>query len=118
MNSPEYLAIVRNGIQPKAARPQKVVVIGAGMAGLVAAYELLRAGHDPVILEARSRVGGRIETMREPFSHGLYAEAGAMRIPRSHKLTMAYVEKFNLPTRDFTMGNPKAYYYLCGQRYH
>ena len=49
-----------------------------GMAGLVAAYELKRQGHDPVVLEAQHRVGGRIYTLRS-FAPGLYAEAGAMR---------------------------------------
>src|SRR5262245_47044228 len=86
------------------------------MAGLVAASELARAGHDPVILEAQHRVGGRILTLREPFADGLWAEAGAMRLPRSHRLTMALIDRFDLPTRDFTMGNPQAYCWLCGVR--
>jgi monoamine oxidase len=109
-------AVIEHGL-PKTSRPRKVVIVGAGMAGLSAAYELLRAGHQPLILEARPRVGGRIYTLREPFTHGLYAEAGAMRIPRSHDLTMAYVEQFGLRTDPFTMGNPQAYYYLHGRRY-
>lgn len=117
MNTEQYLALMQKGLKPVAARPRKVVVVGAGIAGLTAAYELLRAGHNPVILEGRTRVGGRIETIREPFAPGLHAEAGAMRIPRSHALTMAYVEKFGLKTYPFTMGNPKTYYCLCGQRY-
>jgi len=85
---PKYLSIIENGLQPKATKPQKVIVVGAGMAGLVAASELLRAGHDPIILEAQQRVGGRVQTLREPFTSGLYAEAGAMRVPQSHALTM------------------------------
>jgi monoamine oxidase len=56
-------------------------VLGAGMAGLVAALELARQAHEPVVLEARHRVGGRILTLRG-FAGDLYAEAGAMRIPR------------------------------------
>lgn len=112
----DFLALARAGLQPKAARPKKVVIVGAGIAGLVAAYELLRAGHDPVILEAQQRVGGRIYTMRDPFAPGLYAEAGAMRIPKAHALTLAYVDKFGLTTSPFTMNNPKAFYYLGGRR--
>lgn len=113
----DYLTLIMEGLSPRATRPKKVVVVGAGMAGLVAASELLRAGHDPVIIEARGRVGGRVHTLREPFSDGLYAEAGAMRIPLCHALTMAYVAKFGLPTSPFTASNPKAFAYIHGRRY-
>lgn len=75
---------------------QKVIVIGAGLAGLSAAYELTGAGHDVTILEARARAGGRVYTVREPFSDGMYAEAGAARIPADHNLTLGYVKLFNL----------------------
>jgi len=109
----DYLSQIKNGLSPT-GNPQKIIIVGAGVAGLVAAAELLRAGHDPVILEAQQRVGGRVFTMREPFTHGLRAEAGAMRIPRAHDLTMAYIEKFNLPTAAFTMGNPNNYAYYGG----
>ncbi len=112
-----WLSLIQTGFQPKAAKPKKVIVVGAGMAGLVAAAELLRAGHDPLVLEAQQRVGGRVCTLREPFTDGLYAEAGAMRIPKAHALTMAYLEKFKVQTAPFTMGNPKAYYYLRGQKF-
>ena len=113
----DYVAVVRDGIGKhfEPGRPgKKVVIVGAGLAGLSAGYELHRAGHDPLILEARQRVGGRIYTMREPFSRGLYGEAGAMRIPRSHELTMAYIEKFGLPLSEFPMGNPQTYVYIGG----
>jgi len=107
--------IIAKGL-PKAAKPLRVIVLGAGMAGLVAAYELLRAGHDPVLLEGRPRVGGRIYTLRDPFAHGLHAEVGAMRIPKAHDLTLAYVNAFKLATIPFTMGNPKAYCHIGGVR--
>src|SRR3989440_603186 len=77
--------------------PQKILIIGAGMAGLSAGYELSQAGHDVIILEARTRPGGRVQTLREPFSDGLYAEAGAARIPDNHDLTLKYVKLFALP---------------------
>jgi monoamine oxidase len=94
---------------------KRVIIIGAGMAGLVAAYELARAGHDPLILEAQNRVGGRVYTLRT-FAPGLYAEAGAMRIPRVHDLTLGYVEHFALPLRPFVMGNPKGLVHVGGRR--
>jgi len=71
--------------------------VGAGMAGLVAGYELTQLGHDVTILEARTRPGGRVQTLREPFSDGLYAEAGAARIPENHDLTLKYVKLFDVP---------------------
>ena len=116
MPLPNYLSIIRDGL-PKTTRPRDIVIVGAGMAGLCAGYELLRAGHRPLILEAQQRVGGRVLTVREPFSDGLHAEAGAMRIPRSHALTMAYIEHFGLRTLPFTMNNPRAFYFLNGRRH-
>ncbi|MBA4179160.1 MAG: amine oxidase [Anaerolinea sp.] len=107
--------IARDGLGAASA-PQRVVVVGAGMAGLVAATELRRAGHQVTVLEGRERVGGRIYTMREPFTHGLRAEAGAMRIPKTHDLTLHYVDRYGLQTTPFTMNNPQAYLYLGGTR--
>src|SRR5215208_6224948 len=116
----DLLKIIETGldskveVDPSSAKPRRVIIVGAGMAGLVAGYELLRAGHNPVIIEAQNHVGGRVHTLREPFAPGLYAEAGAMRIPRAHELTMAYVDKFALNVSDFTMGNRDAYFYING----
>jgi monoamine oxidase len=112
----DYLSTIHQGLQPKATRA-KVVIVGAGIAGLVAGYELTRAGHEVIILEARQRVGGRVYTLREPFTNGVYAEAGAMRVPQSHLLTLAYIDKFKLGVSSFKIENPQAYYYLQGQRY-
>ena len=112
----DYVNVVKQGIAKnfKSERPKKVIIVGAGLAGLSAAYELLQAGHDPLIIEAQHRLGGRIYTMREPFARGLYGEAGATRFPRAHELTMAYIDKFELPISDFVMGNPQAHVYVGG----
>jgi monoamine oxidase len=112
----DYLALIANGLQPKPSQPQRIAIVGAGMAGLVAAHELLKAGHDPIVLEAQSRVGGRVLTLRQPFADGLFAEAGAMRLPASHRLTMAYVDAFGLKTSPFTASNPKGYYLFNGHK--
>lgn len=117
MTEKDYLRLIDQGLPLVPGPRKRVIVVGAGMAGLTAASELLRAGHDPIVLEAKQRVGGRIYTMRDPFTHGLYAEAGAMRIPRSHKLTLAYVEKFGLATHDFTMSNSEGWCHLFGRKH-
>lgn len=80
---------------------KKVLILGAGMAGLVAAYELSQLGHDVTVLEARTRPGGRVHTLRQPFSDGLFAEEGAARIPGNHDLTLKYVKAFELPLEPF-----------------
>jgi len=76
--------------------PKRVVILGAGLAGMVAGYELSQLGHNVTILEARMRPGGRAHTLREPFSDGLYAEAGAARIPDNHDLTLKYLKLFEV----------------------
>jgi monoamine oxidase len=112
---PAVLKTPSEGLEPIPQVPKRVIIVGGGVAGLVAAFELLRQGHDPLILEAQNRVGGRIYTLRD-FAPGLYAEAGAMRIPRVHDLTLEYCRLFGLELRPFVMGNPKSLVYLEGQR--
>jgi monoamine oxidase len=108
---------MRRGLRPPAVTPQTVIVVGAGMAGLTAALYLKRAGHRPVLLEGRSRAGGRIQTLREPFAPGLYAEAGAMRIPRSHELTIGFVREFALTLAPFISYSPASYCLIGGRRF-
>ena len=95
---------------------KRIVVLGAGLAGLCAAYELKRDGHDVTILEARSFAGGRVQTIREPFADGLYAEAGAIFVPDLHKLTMKYVRLFELNLIPPPPTPPSAVYYIRGNR--
>jgi monoamine oxidase len=86
------------------------------MAGLVAGYELSKLGHDVTLLEARTRPGGRVFTMHEPFADGLYAEAGAARIRDNHDLTLKYVKAFDLPLEPFYPSNLKAVRFDRGSR--
>jgi monoamine oxidase len=60
----------------------KIAVIGAGLAGLTAAYRLYQKGHDVEIFEARSRVGGRVFTVLMKNSEGTYStvEIGGQNI--------------------------------------
>jgi monoamine oxidase len=76
--------------------PKKVVVLGAGLAGMSAAYELVQAGHSATLLEARTRPGGRVFTLREPFADGLHVDVGANTLPSSHQYVMKYVKLFGL----------------------
>src|SRR5215468_3155121 len=86
--SPEQLK--RHG----AAR--RIIVVGAGLAGLSAGFELNEAGHDVTILEAQTRAGGRALSIRQPFSDNLYAEAGATGIAELNDLTLKYARLFGL----------------------
>ena len=88
------VSVVREGA------PRRVVVLGAGLAGLSAAYELGAAGHEVTVLEAQARAGGRVLTLRG-FDGGMYADAGAARIPDDHEWTLRYVRAFGLPLLPF-----------------
>ncbi len=101
---------------PGTAVPRKVIIIGAGLAGLSAAFELTKAGHDVTVLEAQTRPGGRVRTLREPFADGLYAEAGASRIPNHHHFTLDYARLFNLQLDPFQPPDLATVYHVRGKR--
>lgn len=89
----------------------KVAILGAGIAGLVCAYELERAGFEVTVLEARERVGGRNWTIRggskvqmvgeedqvASFADGLYFNAGPARIPSYHQGLLGYCRELGVP---------------------
>nr|AHE14843.1 StaO-like indole-3-pyruvic acid imine synthase [uncultured bacterium] len=84
--------------------PKAITVLGAGVAGLVAAYELERLGHRVEILEASGHIGGRVHTHRFGAAHEApFAELGAMRIRMDHELTQHYIGELGLTgeLRDF-----------------
>ncbi|MFB7607623.1 flavin monoamine oxidase family protein [Streptomyces gardneri] len=106
-------AVTRPGhvptLLPRARRRTRanstVSVVGAGMAGLVAAYELERLGFRVEVIEGSRRLGGRVHTHRFGASEGApFVELGAMRIPTAHHRTMRYVEHLGLAdqVRPFT----------------
>src|SRR5258708_40086557 len=76
----------------------RVVVVGAGLAGLTAALDLVQAGWDVVVLEARDRVGGRGHTLRGPFSQGQHAEAGGESIDDGPDQLLAVIKRFGRTT--------------------
>lgn len=89
----------------------RVVILGAGIAGMVAAWELRKGGYDCTILEARSRCGGRNWTIRNgtrvemtdgttqncEFEDGLYFNAGPARLPSQHVNILKYCREFGVP---------------------
>jgi monoamine oxidase len=100
----------------RAESSKKVIIIGAGLAGLSAAFELSRMGHEVTVVESRLRIGGRVYTLREPFSDGMYAEAGAARIPDNHQLTLKYIKLFGLTLDPFEPGALAQVAYIRGRR--
>ena len=80
---------------------RRVVVIGAGFAGLAAAYELKTAGYDVLLLEARNRVGGRVLSFPD-FAAGRNVEGGAELIGSNHPTWVAYAERFGLTFLDLS----------------
>ncbi|ALM82678.1 FAD-dependent oxidoreductase [Bordetella sp. N] len=91
-------------------RGRSVLVVGAGMAGLVAAYELMRLGFEVKVLEATARVGGRVHTLRRgdelrydegpaqrvAFDNDQYFNAGAARIPGTHDGILGYCRELGV----------------------
>lgn len=113
-------------LRPAPARPlergdggRRVVIVGAGLAGLVAGWELTRAGHDVTLLEAQTRPGGRVHTLRAPFSDGLHVDLGASELPDSHKRVRHYVDEFGLelmPWLEPRLGSLASVFHLGGRR--
>ncbi len=77
---------------------KRVLIAGAGIAGLVCAYELTRRGHEAVVLEASNRTGGHVKTVREGLTEGLYADAGGEHFTKpGYDLCWGYFKEFDLP---------------------
>jgi monoamine oxidase len=105
---------------------KKVVILGAGLAGMTAAYELGKLGYQIEILEARNFAGGRCQTARkgfalqelggEPqtcrFDEGLYINHGPWRIPLDHQSTLHYTREFDIPLEVMVNENDHAWVYM------
>ncbi|HEY7938203.1 MAG TPA: FAD-dependent oxidoreductase [Acidimicrobiales bacterium] len=87
----------RTAPRPDGSAGRRVVVVGAGLSGLTCALDLVAAGWDVVVLEARPRVGGRVHTLRV-WDQGLHAEGGGESIDDNHHAMQALVARFGLRT--------------------
>jgi monoamine oxidase len=100
-----FLALAAMAGAAAAAQPlmrgdgKRVAILGAGLAGLASAWNLMRAGYDVRVFEAQDIPGGRVKTIRTPFKNGGYAEAGALRIPNNHRYTMKYIKLMGLESK-------------------
>ncbi len=97
-------------LPPSTGRGTKVIILGAGIAGLVCAYEMRRAGFDCTVLEARERPGGRNWTLRAgsklvfndgtsqecTFDQGNYFNCGPARLPAIHKTMLGYCRELGV----------------------
>jgi monoamine oxidase len=68
------------------------------------------------VLEAQTRPGGRVRTLREPFAPGLYTEAGAESIPGVHDVTQHYAREFGLTLVPNSVPGTRSFYHVRGQR--
>ncbi|KAH7096619.1 hypothetical protein BKA62DRAFT_775029 [Auriculariales sp. MPI-PUGE-AT-0066] len=110
----EFLKVI-DRTTPDPPLTKTVTVVGAGVSGLCAAYELKRIGYKVKVLEASSRVGGRVITFRDPvLAPGLHAEGGAMRIPHDHYLLHRYMELFGLDKQLIPFEMANKFIYLSG----
>ncbi|MGC1310561.1 MAG: FAD-dependent oxidoreductase [Phormidesmis sp.] len=110
-------------LQAQSGNGTRVAILGAGLAGMTAAYELTKAGYDCRILEARDRAGGRCQTIRGgdivkelgseqtcSFAEGLYFNPGPARIPYHHTAVLGYCKEFGVPLEVRVNENRAAYF--------
>lgn len=96
---------------------RNIIIIGAGIAGLSAAFKLIEKGIQVTILEARPTSGGRIQTFIEQFSDGLFAEGGAYYVSDHHRETMKYIKEVcKLPLSPILSEREKLFYYLKNEK--
>ena len=109
-------ALAQVGRPERRGPSQRVLILGGGLAGLCAAYELRQQGHQATVVEAQLRPGGRVRTIRERFAPGLFGEAGAEAIPQSHEITQHYAREFNLTLLPATPEGLRGFFHVAGRR--
>ena len=85
------------GAHPAGAASPRIVVVGAGLAGLTCAYRLKQAGYAATLYEASDRVGGRCWTIRGEFAEGQLAEHGGELIDQGHTAIRQLAQELGLP---------------------
>jgi monoamine oxidase len=102
---------------PGELRGVKIGIIGGGLAGMTAAYELRKLGADITVLEAsKDRIGGRVYTYYFDSEGRYYGEFGAMRIPVTHEATWHYINLFGLNTLSMTTPRRNNFLYVHNVR--
>ncbi len=110
------------------ANGRRIIIIGAGLGGMTAAYELMQRGYEVQILEAQERAGGRNWSVRQGtevaeiggetqvcnFDEGHYANLGPWRIPYHHTSVLYYCRLFNVPLEFFVNYHESAFVYVEG----
>lgn len=109
------LISARGGFAGQRPSGPRVVVIGAGFAGLAAAYELSHAGAEVTVLEARNRVGGRVVSFTD-LVPGAAMEGGAELVGTNHAIWMDYAQRFKIPFVKITEEDAEAPIVLNGRR--
>jgi monoamine oxidase len=98
-----------------AQNSETILVVGAGLAGLVAAYRLREAGKRVIVIEARAVPGGRVRTVHD-FDGGLYGELGAARIADTHNYALHWVNELGLSLTAFQPMGEATILSLSGMR--
>ncbi|NMM62501.1 NAD(P)-binding protein [Clostridium sp. P21] len=104
---------ILNYAHPGEFKQIKVGIIGGGLAGMSAAFELRKLGFDITVFDAlEDRVGGRVYTYYFDEDKKFYGELGPLRIPVAHETTWHYINLFGLATQPFIQNNPNAFVYV------
>jgi monoamine oxidase len=137
-----YLGMEAMGLlnSPASAEPlelprgtgRKVAILGAGISGLVSAFELKQAGWDVTVIEARDRIGGRVWTVRRGdrivqngrpdqvcdfAGENLYFNAGAARIPSAHHTILGYAKSLGVPIEVMVNANRASRWDIGGRTF-